>query len=40
MGADGDGVAALPDGTALYLPNTLPGELVQPGALLRRGVDV
>jgi len=37
MGADGDGVAALPDGTALYLPNTLPGELVQPGALLRRG---
>ncbi len=37
MGADGDGVAALPDGTALYLPDTLPGELVQPGALQRRG---
>jgi len=37
MGADGDGVAALLDGTALYLPNTLPGELVQPGALQRRG---
>jgi len=37
MGADGDGVAALPDGTALYFPDTLPGELVQPGALLRRG---
>jgi len=37
MGADGDGVAALPDGTALYLSDTLPGELVQPGALQRRG---
>lgn len=37
MGADGDGVAALPDGTALFLPDTLPGELVQPGALTRRG---
>jgi len=37
MGADGDGVAALLDGTALYLPDTLPGELVQPGALQRRG---
>ncbi len=37
MGADGDGVAALPDGAALYLPDTLPGELVQPGVLLRRG---
>ncbi len=37
MGADGDGVAALPDGAALFLPDTLPGELVQPGALARRG---
>ncbi len=37
MGADGDGIAALPDGTALYLSGTLPGELVQPGALSRRG---
>ena len=37
MGADGDGVAALPDGVALFLPDTLPGELVQPGALARRG---
>jgi len=37
MGADGDGVAALPDGMALYLSDTLPGELVQPGALSRRG---
>ena len=37
MGADGDGVAALPGGTSLFLPDTLPGELVQPGALARRG---
>ena len=37
MGADGDGVAALPDGAALFLPDTLPGELVQPGPLGRRG---
>ena len=37
MGADGDGVAALPDGGALFIPDTLPGELVQPGALQRRG---
>ena len=37
IGADGDGIAALPDGTALYLPDTLPGELVQPGPLARRG---
>jgi len=37
MGADGDGIAALPDGGTLFLPNTLPGELVQPGALQRRG---
>lgn len=37
MGADGDGVAALPNGAALFLPDTLPGELVQPGPLARRG---
>ena len=37
MGADGDGVAALPSGAALFLPDTLPGELGQPGALARRG---
>jgi 23S rRNA (uracil1939-C5)-methyltransferase len=37
MGADGDGVAALPNGAALFLPDTLPGELVQPGLLARRG---
>ena len=37
MGADGDGVATLPDGASLFIPNTLPGELVQPGLLSRRG---
>ena len=37
MGADGDGVTPLPDGTSLYAPNTLPGEWVQPGDLTRRG---
>lgn len=37
MGADGDGIAALPGGAALYLPDTLPGEFVQPVALSRRG---
>ena len=30
-------MAALPDGAALFLPGTLPGELVQPGPLSRRG---
>ena len=37
MGADGDGVAALAGGGSLFLPDTLPGELVQPGPLSRRG---
>ena len=37
MGADGDGVAWLPGGAPLYVPDTLPGELVQPGVLTRRG---
>ena len=37
IGADGDGIAALADGTALYLPDTLPGELVLPSGLIRRG---
>ena len=34
MGADGDGVADLPDGGKLFLPGTLPGETVRatPGA--------
>ena len=30
-------MAALPDGAALFLQDTLPGELVQPGVLERRG---
>lgn len=29
MGAEGDGVAHLPDGTPLYIPLTLPDEVVQ-----------
>ena len=37
MGADGDGVSTLPGGASLFFPDTLPGELVQPGALTRRG---
>lgn len=39
IGAEGDGVAALPDGTPLYLPFTLPGEtvLARPLAPLGRG---
>lgn len=37
LGADGDGVAVLPGGAALYLPLTLPGERVEPGAVAPRG---
>jgi 23S rRNA (uracil1939-C5)-methyltransferase len=37
LGGDGDGVAALADGTPLFLSQTLPGERVQPGPLTRRG---
>ncbi len=37
MGADGDGVSTLPGGASLFFPDTLPGELVQPGPLARRG---
>ena len=37
MGADGDGIGALPDGARVYVPFTVPGDrvLVQPNA--RRG---
>jgi 23S rRNA (uracil1939-C5)-methyltransferase len=37
IGADGDGIGTAPDGTTLYVPGALPGELVSaiPGA--RRG---
>ncbi|CAH2600013.1 Uncharacterized RNA methyltransferase CC_1326 [Rhodovastum atsumiense] len=37
MGADGDGIAALADGTPLYLPGTLPGEHVHAHAIAARG---
>ncbi len=37
LGADGDGVAVLPDGTTLFLSGTLPGETVQPGTPEKRG---
>jgi len=37
IGADGDGIAVGPEGWTLFLANTLPGELVQPGALTKRG---
>ena len=37
IGADGDGVAAIASGKALFLACTLPGELVQPGPLIKRG---
>jgi 23S rRNA (uracil1939-C5)-methyltransferase len=36
VGADGDGVADL-DGVPLFVAGTLPGELVQPGPLSKRG---
>jgi 23S rRNA (uracil1939-C5)-methyltransferase len=37
IGADGDGIASGVRGEKLYLANTLPGELVQPGRLTKRG---
>ena len=37
MGADGDGIGALPDGTPLYVPLTLPGELVLARPVAPRG---
>ncbi len=37
IGAEGDGVGRLPDGTPLYVPLTLPGEQVTAGMLRRRG---
>lgn len=37
VGADGDGIGALPDGTTLYIPLTLPGELVRAQPAARRG---
>jgi 23S rRNA (uracil1939-C5)-methyltransferase len=37
VGGDGDGVGRLSDGRPLYLPYTLPGELVEARPLSRRG---
>lgn len=37
MGADGDGIVRLDDGRLLFLPYTLPGELVEARPLARRG---
>lgn len=37
VGAEADGIAALPDGTALYLPLTLPGERVTAHPIAPRG---
>ena len=37
IGADGDGIAAMPDGTSLYVPATLPGERVLARPTIRRG---
>ncbi|MFI4982584.1 MAG: class I SAM-dependent RNA methyltransferase, partial [Nevskiales bacterium] len=37
VGAAGDGVGRLADGAPVYLPLTLPGELVTAGALRRSG---
>ena len=37
IGADGDGIAALPDGTPLYIAGTLPGETVLARPAGKRG---
>ena len=37
IGADGDGIAELPDGTPLYLAGTLPGETVRARLEAKRG---
>jgi 23S rRNA (uracil1939-C5)-methyltransferase len=37
VGGDGDGIAAMPDGTPLYLPLTLPGEQVRAHPVSRHG---
>ncbi len=38
VGVDGDGVAALPDGKPVYVPFTLPGELVAVTLEAKRGL--
>ena len=37
VGADGDGIGALADGTPLYVPFTLPGESVEARPVSKRG---
>ena len=37
IGQSGDGIAALADGTPLYVPGTLPGECARVRPLVRRG---
>ncbi len=37
VGADGDGIGSFDDSAQLYAPYTLPGEVVQPGRLAKRG---
>ena len=37
VGADGDGIGALPDGAPLYIPFTLPDELIQARSVTRHG---
>ncbi|MEO8713513.1 MAG: hypothetical protein ABI369_00720, partial [Acetobacteraceae bacterium] len=37
LGADGDGIGTLPDGTPMYVAGALPGELVRVRAVARRG---
>lgn len=37
VGAEGDGVASANDGATLYVPNTLPGEIVRVDRLRRQG---
>jgi 23S rRNA (uracil1939-C5)-methyltransferase len=40
IGADGDGLSRMPDGRALFLPFTLPGEMVEARPAARRGQGV
>jgi len=37
VGADGDGIAALADGVAVFIADSLPGEVFSTGTLTRRG---
>lgn len=37
VGADGDGIATLPDGAHLYIPETLPDETIAATPIARRG---